>query len=107
MAKFLYLYRGPATPMSEFTPEQGAEQMQAWEAWGNKVGSALAQFGSPFGASTSVVDDGTTRATDDLTGYSVIEAADLDEATNLLGGHPFLSEGKGRFSVEVFELLPM
>jgi hypothetical protein len=107
MAKFLYLYRGPATPMSEFTPEQSAAQMQAWESWGTKVGSALAQFGSPFGASTSVVDDGTTRTTYDLTGYSVIEAADLDEATSLLGGHPFLSEGKGRFSVEVFELLPM
>jgi hypothetical protein len=26
MSKFLYLYRGPATPMEEFTPEQSAEE---------------------------------------------------------------------------------
>ncbi len=30
MSKFLYLYRGPATPMEDFTPEQGAEQARAW-----------------------------------------------------------------------------
>ena len=29
MAKYIYLYRGPATPMEEFTPEQGAEQLAA------------------------------------------------------------------------------
>jgi hypothetical protein len=27
MAKFIYLYRGPATAMSDLTPEQGAERM--------------------------------------------------------------------------------
>ena len=33
MSKFLFLYRGPATPMEDYTPEQSAEQMQAWGAW--------------------------------------------------------------------------
>jgi hypothetical protein len=36
-----------------------------------------------------------------------VQATDLDEARNLLKGHPFLTEGKGRFAVEVFEIVPM
>jgi hypothetical protein len=107
MAKFLYLYRGPATPMEDFTPEQGAEQMAAWGAWMVRVGSALVDAGSPFGARASVADDGTSPEPGDLTGYSIVEAADLAGARDLLSAHPFLSEGKGRFTIDVFELVPM
>ena len=28
MSKYILLYRGPATPMENFTEEQGAEQMR-------------------------------------------------------------------------------
>ena len=38
MSKYLLLYRGPATPMEDFTPEQGAEQMKAWGEWMGRVG---------------------------------------------------------------------
>ena len=41
MSKYLLLYRGPATPMEDFTPEQSAEQMKAWGDWMGRVGSAL------------------------------------------------------------------
>jgi hypothetical protein len=107
MSKYLLLYRGPATPMEEFTPEQSAEQMQAWGEWMGRVGSALVDGGAPFGARTAVVDDGTSSAPSDLNGYTTVEADSLDAAKALVNGHPFLSEGKGRFSIEVFELVPM
>jgi hypothetical protein len=58
MAKFIYLYRGQAP---DLTPEQGAERMAAFAAWMEKLGGALVDPGSPFGAGTSVVDDGTER----------------------------------------------
>jgi hypothetical protein len=45
--------------------------------------------------------------TGDLNGYTIVEADNLDAARALLDRHPFLSEGKGRFAVEVFELVPM
>ena len=48
MARFIYLYRGPATPMPDFTPEQGAERMAAFKAWMEKVGAALVDVGSPL-----------------------------------------------------------
>ena len=107
MGKYLLLYRGPATPMEEFTPEQSAEQMKAWEAWMGRVGPALVDGGAPFGQRTAVSDDGTSPAPSDQNGYTIVEAASIDGARALTDGHPFLSEGKGRFTVEIFELVPM
>ena len=107
MSKFLFLYRGPATPMEDFTPEQSAEQMQAWGAWMGKLGSARADPGAPFGARTTVSDDGTSPAASDQNGYSIVEADSLEAARGFTDGHPFLTEGKGRFTVEIFELVPM
>jgi hypothetical protein len=107
MSKYLYLYRGPATAMQDFTAEQSAEQMKAWGEWMGRVGPALADGGSPFGARTAVSDDGTNPEPSDQNGYTIVEADSIDAARALVEGHPFLSEGKGRFSVEIFELIPM
>ncbi len=107
MSKYLLLYRGPATPMEDFTPEQSAEQMRAWGEWMGKVGSAMVDGGAPFGARATVSDDGTSPAPSDQNGYTIVEAGSLDGARALTDGHPFLSEGKGRFTIEIFELVPM
>jgi hypothetical protein len=107
MSRYLYLYRGPATPMAEFTPEQSDEQMRAWNEWMGRVGTALVDGGATFGARTAVGDDGASASPGDVNGYTIVEADGLDAARSLLDGHPFLAEGKGRFAVDVFELLPM
>ena len=107
MAKFIYLYRGPATPMSDLTPEQGADRMAAFGAWMAKVGAALLDGGSPFGSSASVRDDGTEGPAGDLIGYTIVEADDLAAAKALTNGLPFLSGSDGKCAVEIFELLPM
>ena len=86
MSKYLYLYRGPATPMDQFTEEQSAEQMQAWGAWMGRVGGALADGGAPFGARAAVADDGTAPTPTDLNGYTIVEAESLDAARRLLDG---------------------
>jgi hypothetical protein len=107
MAKFIYLYRGPATPMSDRTPEEGAERMAAFSAWMEKAGAALIDGGSPFGASASVRDDGTEGTAGDLIGYTIVEAADFAAAKALTDGLPFLSASDGTCAVEIFELLAM
>jgi hypothetical protein len=107
VSKFLYLYRGPATPMADFTPEQAAEQTRAWGEWMGRVGSALVDGGAPFGGRSAVGDDGSSPTPADLNGYTIVEADGLDEARALVKGHPFLSEGSGRFSIDIFELVPM
>ena len=107
MSKYIFLYRGPAPPMSDFTPEQQAEQMDAWGQWIGRLGTSLTDVGTPFGERTSLADDGSSAAPGDLNGYSIVEADSLDSAKALADKHPFLAEGKGRFSVDVFELVPM
>lgn len=107
MSKFIYLYRGPATPMEDFTPEQSTEQLKKWGEWMERVGSAMVDGGAPFGARAAVADDGSSPPPSDHNGYTIVEAASLDEARALADGHPFLAEGKGRFSVDIFELVPV
>jgi hypothetical protein len=107
MAKFIYLYRGPATAMSARTPEEGAERMAAFGAWMEKAGAALVDVGSPFGPGASVRDDGTEGTAGDLIGYSIVEVDDLAAAKALTEGLPLLSGSDGKCAVEIFELLPM
>ena len=104
MAKFIYLYRGPAP---DLTPEQGSERMAAFGAWMEKVGAALVDVGSPFGSGASVRDDGTEGAAGNLIGYTIVEADDLSTAKALTEGLPFLSNSDGQCAVEIFELLQM
>jgi len=107
MAKYMMVYKGEATDMADMTPEQGEAVMAAWGAWMEKVGPALSDVGSPFGPSTSLVDDGTTGRATALTGYSVVEAADMNAAQALADGHPYLSEGTGDYAIDIFELMPV
>lgn len=72
-----------------------------------KLGPAMVDMGQPMANGRSVVDDGTSAQPPLLTGYSIIEAANMDEALQLVDGHPFLSDHSGKFSVEVFELMPV
>jgi hypothetical protein len=107
MAKFIYLYRGPAPDMSDLTPEQVAERTAAFGAWMEKAGPALVDVGSPFGSNASVRDDGTEGTAGDLIGYTIVDADDLAAAKALTDGLPFLAGQGGSCAVEIFELLPM
>lgn len=107
MSTYLYLYRGPATPPEQMSEDQSAEIMQQWTDWMSGLGGALKEMGNPFGERTSVVDDGSTGEPAELNGYTIVEADSLDAARSMVDKHPFLTEGKGRFAVDVFELVQM
>ena len=107
MARFMMVYKGEATDMSDMSEEEAGAVTAKWGAWMEKVGPALTDIGTPFGAATSIVDDGTSGNALSLTGYSILEAADLDAAKALADGHPYLSEGKGDYAVDLFELMPV
>jgi hypothetical protein len=107
MKKFMVLYRGPATPMESMTSAENQNQMSAWQTWMEGVQSHLVDVGLPMAGGRAIVDDGSTGIADELNGYSIISAESIDEAVKLVENHPFLSEKKGRFSIEVFDLLPM
>ncbi|NND04232.1 MAG: hypothetical protein HKN91_15750 [Acidimicrobiia bacterium] len=81
--------------------------MAKWGAWMEKVGPALADVGAPFGPSSCVVDDGSVGVPDSATGFSVVEASDMAAAQALTDGHPYLSDGKGDYAIDIFELMPV
>lgn len=104
MANYLFTYHGGGMPESE---EEGAKVMAAWEAWMGSLGSALVEPGNPVGPSATVAADGTTapfHGEDTVTGYSIVDAPDLDAATALAKGCPIRDAGGW---VEVGEIVPM
>ena len=107
MPRFIMIYKGEATDMSEMTEEQGAEVLAKWGAWMEKAGPALIDIGTPFGPGTSVVDDGSPGTPLSLTGYSIVEAEHLAGAESLTADHPYLSEGAGNFAIDIYEMMPV
>jgi hypothetical protein len=85
--KFLVTYHGAGAP----SPGEAQQAMAAFMAWAQSVGSALADPGAPLGPRKTVrsgsVADGPAG------GYSILEAADLDSAVDLVRDHPFISRG--------------
>jgi hypothetical protein len=107
MAKYIYVYKGPATDMEDMSDEQSKAVLEAWNQWIEKTGSSLVDVGQPMANSISLVDNGSEGTPAQLNGYSIVEAENIEGARSLADGHPFLSEGKGDFAIDIFELLPV
>jgi hypothetical protein len=110
MSQFLYLYRVGAAAQRDAmgTPEQAAQSMKIWLAWMRELEAKghLKNAGQPLepegkvvrGKQKAVTDGPYVEAKDLVAGFTVIEARDLAQATELSAGCPIL-EGGG--SVEV------
>lgn len=104
MAQFIFAYHGGKKPD---TPEEGAKTMEAWKNWMGEMGDALIVPGAPVGMSKTITRDGIADdgGSNPLSGYSVVEAADIDAATAMAKGCPMVTDGSG--SIEVAEILEM
>jgi hypothetical protein len=99
MAKYVLAYKGGS--MAQTDAEREAA-MAAWGGWFGTLGEAIVDAGNPFGASTSVAANGGSGEGGSLSGYSILTAADLAAATELVKGCPVLANGG---SVEVYETI--
>ncbi len=104
MSKFVLAYSGGAGMSDD--PAEFEKVMAAWGAWFEGMGSAVVDGGNPFGAAKTVSPDGSVAegAPMALTGYSVIDVADLDAAVGHAKGCPVLDGGG---TVQVHEALEM
>jgi hypothetical protein len=104
MSKYAFAYLGGSGMAT--TEEERDAAMAAWGAWFGELGSAVVDPGNPFAASTSVASDGSVNggARAGLGGYSVVEAASLEDAAALVKGCPVLAGGG---SVDVYEIVPV
>ena len=111
MSEFLYVYRGGNR--SGLSPEQIQQVMQKWMSWmqGLAEKGHLKDRGHPLEAAGRVVTgrgknvtDGPYVEKDLVGGYSLVEARDLAQATELSKGCPIL-ENDG--SVEIRAIMQM
>ena len=111
MSEFLYVYRGGNR--SGLSPEQIQQVMQKWMSWmqGLAEKGHLKDRGHPLEAAGKVVTgrnknvtDGPYAEKDLVGGYSLVEARDLAQATELSKGCPIL-ENDG--SVEIRAIMQM
>jgi hypothetical protein len=96
--KFIFAYHGGNTPQ---TPQETDQAMAAWKAWFEAMGDAVVDPGNPVGKSRTVTDKGVDDhgGTNPLSGYTVVTAAEFDDAIDLAKGCPMVLDGSG--SVEV------
>ena len=104
MAKYLFAYKGGGGMAT--TDEEREAAMAAWGAWFGQLGPAIVDAGNPFGPSAGVTSSGSNgAASSGLTGYSVIEASSLEDATSKATGCPVLADGGGVDVYETFEVM--
>ena len=92
MPRFLITYHGSEMPRD---PESVASARAAFGQWAAKTGDALVDPGAPVGATQTVSSAGTQDglAAGPVNGWSVLEAANAEEAAQKLSDHPFIGRG--------------
>ena len=99
MGKYVYIYYAGT--------ESDGGNAEDWGKWFSQLGDKLVDPGNPFaGGGQAVSKDGVMAVSDmPATGYSIVNAKSMDEATEIAGGCPLMSAKGG--AVCVYEALPM
>lgn len=107
MAKYVFAYHGGGMPESE---EEQAKHMAAWGEWMGAHEAAFADMGAPTSIAKTVSPDGVADGggANPITGYGLIEAADIDAACEIAKGCPIVVLSGGTVEVaETFEIPSM
>ena len=99
MSKYVYIYYAGSA--------EGGGDAEAWGAWFGQLGDKLVDGGNPFKEGGKAVSkDGVMGVQGPAaTGYSIVSAGSMDEATELAKGCPLMGAPGG--AVCVYEALPM
>jgi len=111
---FLYLFRGGADP-KQMSPEQMQQNMNQWFAWMADLRSkGKFKAGEPLGDEGKVLSDRKGRTVTDgpfvegkeeVGGYLIVSAKDMNEALEMARGCPIL-ENNGTVEVRPIEHIP-
>ena len=94
MKRYMLLHFGfePPTP----------EIMEAWGKWFQSIADKTVENGGFHGDAREISHSGTedlTMGPDAITGYSIVNADSIDEATKLAEGNPFIK------SIRIYEIV--
>ena len=105
MAKYLLVYHGGGMPEGE---EAQGKIMAAWGTWFQNLGPALADGGNPTAQTKTIAADGSVSdggGANPASGYSLIEADNIDAAIALAKGCPVLEGGASIEVAETFNVM--
>jgi len=108
MKKFLVLYKSSAAAfesMQKATPAQQKAGMDAWMAWGKKAAGSIVDMGAPLGKAVSVTPSSASPTSNDLGGYSILQAESKEALAQTMGGHPHFMMPES--SIEIVEIMPI
>ena len=109
MKKFLVLYKASPAAFAQAMkapPDQQKAGMDTWMAWGKKTASAIVDMGAPLGKALKVTQGGASPVTNDLGGYSILQAESKEALAATLKGHPHFMMGDTA-TIEITEIMPM
>lgn len=97
MKKFVLFYYGHPKFSS---PEEAKEHKKRWENWAASLGDAIVEMGVPVGATKTVTQKEAkdNKAAEALTGYTVVQARNMEAAVEMIKKCPFVEDG-GRMDV--------
>ena len=107
MKKFMILYIAPvsAEVQMNVSSEEMKKGMEPWMAWYKKCGKAIVDMGAPLGKGLCFDKKRNSKAQTQVTGYSIVQAKDMDAVKAMITDHPHFMVPKA--SIEALEIMPM
>jgi hypothetical protein len=103
----MLLYMAPvaAEVQMNVSPEEMKKGMEPWLAWQKKFSKVIVDMGAPLTRGACVDKKGSGKGVTQVTGYTIVEAKDLDAAKAMVADHPHFMLPKA--SIEILEITPM
>lgn len=104
MSKYLFIYHGGKAPD---TDEEHTKVMDAWGQWLGSMGTAVIDGGNPVGQSTTINSNRKVESnggTNPVSGYSLIEASDIEDAIAKGKQCPIFESGGSIELAEAFDM---
>lgn len=104
MAKYLLAYHGGSMPEDK---EESDRIMALWGEWYTSIGAGVLDPGSPVARAATIAPDGSVSdggGPNPVSGYTLIDAASLEEAVAHAKRNPLLAGGGSIEVAETFEM---
>lgn len=111
MKKFIVLYMAKSEDfkkmmerMKDVSQEEQKASMQEWKSWAESCG--MVDMGAGLGKTKKVTPEGATDISNEIGGYSFIEAESHEDAAEKMKGSPHFKMMPGGW-IELMEVMPM
>ena len=109
MKKFLVLYRMDMAAMQKMMESTSAEDrkksMGEWGMWMKNHMADFADGGAPVGKNMQITKGGASEMSNDIGGYSIVQAETKEAAAKLFADNPHFSLPGS--TVDLMEIVPM